>query len=344
MPQLYATIGPKCCTQTIFESMLQEGLNGIRLNLSHTSLHLSTEVIHDYAEACRNTGGPENIIIDLHGPEQRVGILDSPFSLKAGDNLIIQHESTPNSLPVLPLSPSILEAVQINDRLLIQDGSISLQVTGRGQESEGIAPSFICRVLRGGTVSSRVSVKIEGKEIYGPVLTDEDMDNLKLAKDLRITGIMQPFVRSGSDICRVRRALSDFGITNTKIYAKIESLAGYDQLDSIIRECDVIVIARGDLGQAVPLWELPALQKNIAERCRASHMPFMVVTQMLQSMKAAPVPTRAEVSDIFNAVLDGASYLMVTGETAVGQYPDLVVRYLKKTSAEAEKYLESHGG
>ena len=155
---------------------------------------------------------------------------------------------------------------------------------------------------------------------------------------------MQPFVRCGGDICRVRRALSDFGITNTKIYAKIESLAGYGQLDSIIRECDVIVIARGDLGQAVPLWELPALQKNIAERCRASHKPFMVVTQMLQSMTAAPVPTRAEVSDIFNAVLDGASYLMVTGETAVGQYPDLVVRYLKKTSAEAEKYLESHGG
>ena len=183
MLQLFATIGPNCCTKTIFESMLQEGLNGIRLNLSHTSLRLSTRVIHSYAEACRKTGVSENVIIDLHGPEQRVGIVDSRFSLKAGDNLIIQRESTPNSLPVLPLSPSILEAVQINDRLLIQDGSISLQVTGRGQESERHSTfPFICRVLRGGTVSSRVSVKIEGKEIYGPVLTDEDLDNLKLAK------------------------------------------------------------------------------------------------------------------------------------------------------------------
>ena len=338
MIQIYGTIGPNCRTQDIFESMLHEGMNGIRLNLSHGSLQLNSSVIRAYADACRTLHVPQCIMIDLHGPEQRVGVLEQPIVLQPGDYVKLQLEDYREDMPFLPLPAPILHALSPEDRLLIHDGSISLQVCSVPENTSAQTTGLFCRTLRGGTVKSNLSVKIEGKEIYGPVLTEEDLANLKAAKSLGITSVMQPFVRSGKDIQLVRSALHEYGI-HAKIFAKIESLEGYNHLDSIIRESDVIVIARGDLGQAVSLWALPVLQKKIAAQCRACKKPFMVVTQMLESMISSPVPTRAEVSDIFNAVLDGASYLMVTGETAVGQYPDLVIHYLKKTTAEAEQYL-----
>jgi pyruvate kinase len=165
-----------------------------------------------------------------------------------------------------------------------------------------------------------------------PALTDNDIENIKLAGSLGITGIMQPFVRSAADLEEVRKVLDENGGKDIKIYAKIENTAGVENLESFFEYADEIVIARGDLGNAVPLWELPRLQKDISARCRAANMPFMVVTQMLSSMEHSKVPTRAEVSDIYNAVLDGAHSVMVTGETAVGDYPVDVISYLSKTA------------
>ncbi len=143
---------------------------------------------------------------------------------------------------------------------------------------------------------------------------------------------MQPFVRSSDDLKKLRGVLDSYGGKEIKIFAKIENTRGVENLESFFGFSDEIIIARGDLGNAVPLWELPRVQKNIASRCKAAGMPFMVVTQMLSSMEHSKVPTRAEVSDIYNAVLDGAASVMVTGETAVGDYPVDVIRYLKKTA------------
>ena len=149
---------------------------------------------------------------------------------------------------------------------------------------------------------------------------------------------MQPFVRGGKDLVDLRKAMEQAGCGSLRIYAKIENRLGMDRLAEILQEADEIVIARGDLGNAVPLWERPAAQKKIAASCRAAQKPFMVVTQMLASMEHSPVPTRAEVSDVFNAVLDGASSVMVTGETAVGEYPVCVMRYLAETVKAANGY------
>ncbi len=150
---------------------------------------------------------------------------------------------------------------------------------------------------------------------------------------------MQPFVRSADDLRQVRRAMAEAGCPHLRLFAKIEDAAGIAALPRLLPAADEIVIARGDLGNAMPLWQLPAAQKRIAAACRAAGKPFMVVTQMLQSMTHSPVPTRAEVSDVFNAVLDGAASVMVTGETAVGEYPAQVIRYLAATAAEASHYL-----
>ena len=183
-------------------------------------------------------------------------------------------------------------------------------------------------VRRGGVLSGGKSIALSGVELDPPAMTRQDYENIKDAVIYGVTGVMQPFVRSAADLQTVRNALEQVGGKDIRLLAKIENLSGVENLESFFGLADEIVIARGDLGNAMPLWELPRVQKDLSRRCKAAGVPFMVVTQMLASMEHHAVPTRAEVSDIYNAVCDGASSVMVTGETAVGQYPIEVIRYL----------------
>ena len=168
-----------------------------------------------------------------------------------------------------------------------------------------------------------------------PTLTSEDLANLRIAASCSVTGVMLPFVRGKQDILALRQALAEAGAPQIRIFAKIENLAGVQTLPEFLSLVDEVVIARGDLGNAMPLWELPRCQKQLSAACRAAGVPFMVVTQMLDSMCTRAVPTRAEVSDIYNAVLDGASSLMLTGETAAGQYPVQAMEFLVRTANTA---------
>ena len=165
-----------------------------------------------------------------------------------------------------------------------------------------------------------------------PTLTAEDRANLAQAGRFGVTHILQPFVRGREDLLTLRSALAELGLDQVKIMAKIENRRGMEKLDEILEEADVICIARGDLGNSMPLWELPSAQKRIARTCRAAGKPFFVVTQLLWSMEERAVPTRAEVSDIYNAVLDGSCALMLTGETAAGRHPLEAMEYLAKTA------------
>ena len=169
-----------------------------------------------------------------------------------------------------------------------------------------------------------------------PVLTRHDIQNIKDAKAYGVTALMQPFVLSGEDLESVRNILTVYNADDIQIFAKIENKLGVSNLENIIPKADVIIIARGDLGNDMPLWELPKVQKQVEEMCKKHNKPYIVVTQMLASMEQKPVPTRAEVSDIYHAVLHGAYGVMVTGETAVGKYPVEVIRYLANTAKEAE--------
>ena len=174
-----------------------------------------------------------------------------------------------------------------------------------------------------------------GLTVASPTLTEEDLQNLQLAGACGVTGVMLPFVRGAEDIRALRRALEQAGAGQIRIFAKIESLAGVQALPEFLPLVDEVVIARGDLGNAMPLWELPRCQKQLSAVCRSAGVPFMVVTQMLDSMCSRAVPTRAEVSDIYNAVADGASSVMLTGETAAGQYPVEAMEYLVRTARTA---------
>ncbi len=324
MTEIYGTLGPACADRETLVKMFANGMTGIRLNLSHTDLAGAKDMLDAFHAAAETAGVKADLLIDLQGPELRAGKLAQPLLLKETETITLDTRETAGTVPV---PAAVIDALEPADAILLDDGKIELRYAGGGK----------ALVIRGGTLASRKSIKIKDKEIRGPILTEQDMENLRHASEYGVTGVMCPFVRSGVDLRFVRDHLAGLGRSDIRIFAKIESMSGVRVLDEIIREADMVIIARGDLGNDMPLWELPAVQKEISDRCLARGMPYMVVTQMLASMITSPVPTRAEVSDIFHAVYYGASAVMVTNETAVGKYPAEVIRYLANTAEAALK-------
>lgn len=320
--RMYGTLGPACCDERTLAEMIDRGMNGVRLNLSHIMLEDSSELIAAYRKACKSCSVEANLLIDLQGPELRVGVLEKPLVLAEG-SLINAREL---ALPCVVRSE--LESLPFGSELLLDDGKLLLSLE---------KPNLF-RVVRGGLLESRKSAALVGATINTPALTEADRSNIELARKFGVTAVMQPFVRGRADLLSVRSALDAAGCESVRLLAKIENAQGMAALDDIIPFCDEIVIARGDLGNSMNLWELPAAQKRIAKACREADRDFMVVTQMLDSMMHRAVPTRAELSDIFNAVLDGASSVMLTGETAAGEYPVIAISYLANTVREAERF------
>ena len=313
----YGTIGPACASAGTLRRLVDAGMTGLRMNLSHGALAEHA----DWLAMIHAVGIPD-LLIDLQGPELRVGRLASPVTLPEGGTVQLGAGG-------IPCPVQLVQAARPGQQLLLDDGKLLVEVTAAGPDA------LVCTVLRGGLLQSRKSIAVPGVEVSSPTLTDEDLQNLRVAANCGVTGVMLPFVRSAEDIRTLRAALEDAHAGKIQIFAKIENLAGVRTLPEFLPLVDQVVIARGDLGNAMPLWELPRCQKQLASLCRAAGVPFMVVTQMLDSMQTRAVPTRAEVSDIYNAVLDGAASLMLTGETAAGQYPVQAMEYLVKTAQTA---------
>ena len=322
--EFYATLGDPCAKRDILEQLFRAGMTGVRVNLSHTSLKQCAPLLQElYWPAARRVGREDaHLILDLQGPELRVGDLPGPIPLKEGEELLLGEGG-------IPIPQSILRTARRDQKISIDDGALLLQV-------KRSSPSvLLCRVLRGGPLLSKKSLSLLGTEVDTPTLTPSDLDNLAQAGRFGVTHILQPFVRGRRDIHTLRETLDRLGLARVLIMAKIEEAQGLAHLDEILEAADQICIARGDLGNSMPLWKLPAIQKDIARRCREAGKPFCLVTQLLWSMEQRPVPTRAEVCDIYNGVLDGASSLMLTGETAAGRWPVQAMGYLVKTAREA---------
>ena len=298
--EFYGTIGPACAQPETLQRMVEAGMTGIRMNLSHGPLSAHK----DWLDMIHAVGIPQ-LLIDLQGPELRIGTLTQPLVLEPGQSLRLGQGG-------VPCPAALVQAARPGQNLLLDDGRLLVQVAG----ADGAA--LQCTVVRGGTLQSRKSLAAPG-----------------LAGACGVTGVMLPFVRGAEDIRTLRQALEQAGAGQIRIFAKIENLAGVQALPEFLPLVDEVVIARGDLGNAMPLWELPRCQKQLSAVCRSAGVPFMVVTQMLDSMCSRAVPTRAEVSDIYNAVSDGASSVMLTGETAAGQYPVEAMEYLVRTARTA---------
>ena len=315
----YATLGPSCCDTAALSALLRRGVTGFRLNLSHTPLAARTDWIDALHEAERKTGLRAQLMIDLRGPEVRIGSLPAPLPLAEGAAVTLGAD--------IPVDGDVLDALRPGMTVLLDDGAMALTVVDGG----------VCRVTRGGTLTGHKSLTLEGVDLRRPALCEADLADLSQAAALGVNAVMQPFVRSADDLRVVRQTMAENGLANAELFAKVENQPGLDALPDWLALCDVVTIARGDLGSSLPLERLPAAQKHIAALCRSRGKPFLVVTQLLHSMIDHPSPTRAEVLDIYNAVLDGADCLMLTGETAQGRYPLESADWLIRVAQEAEK-------
>lgn len=338
--EIYGTLGPSCADPAILRQMFETGITGMRLNLSHGTLAHSAGMIEAFHKAADEAGVHPSLLIDMQGPELRIGTIEKSRILMDGETVILARRSAALSpAGAIPVPGEIFEHYEDGMTLLIDDGKRKLKTTRMRRLDEG--DLIEARVITGGALLSRKSIAVEGRAITGNTLTEQDILNLQNAEAYGVTDVMQPFVRGAADLREVRKAMQESGAGRCRLFAKIENTEGLAAVEEIIPLTDMVVIARGDLGNAVPLWHLPYVQKEISHKCRKAGVPFMVVTQMLASMEKAPVPTRAEVSDIFNAVVDGASSVMVTGETASGSYPLQVAEYLVRTAREGLRYRET---
>lgn len=319
--KFYGTLGQACWDRPTLVKLFQAGMTGARLNLSHTTLAACAPILREqFAPAAEEAGITPELILDLQGPELRIGALERPLLLQEREAVTLGEGG-------IPVPAVVLDALRPGQQLSLDDSAFLLEVVS-------LSPAR-CRVIRGGTLHSRKSLALLGVELDVPALTEQDLANLDVAGSFGVTHILQPFVRGTQDVAALRSALKERGLGHIQIMAKIENRRGLAHLDEIMAAADQICIARGDLGNAMPLWELPAVQKEISRRCVAGGTPFCLVTQLLWSMEQRAIPTRAEVSDIYNGVLDGASSLMLTGETAVGKYPVEAMEYLVKTAQTA---------
>ena len=335
--EIYGTLGPSCADPGILRQMFETGITGMRLNLSHGTLEHSAGMIEAFHKASAEAGVRPSLLIDMQGPELRIGNIEKGRILEEGETVELADRSrafVPKG--AIPVPPEIFSHYEDGMILLIDDGKRKLKTTGLVHSAE--RDTITARVLTGGELLSRKSIAAEGMAITGNTLTEQDLMNLRDAARFGVTDVMQPFVRGAKDLREVREAMQESGAGSCRLFAKIENTAGIAAVEEIMPHTDMIVIARGDLGNAVPLWNLPYVQKEISEKCLQEGVPFMVVTQMLASMEKSPVPTRAEVSDIFNAVADGAGAVMITGESASGLYPVRASQYLVKTAEEGLRW------
>lgn len=326
---IYGTLGPACQQQEILEKMFSLGMTGMRLNLSHTGLDQCDVWLKNFHAAAKSAKVAAKLLIDLQGPELRIGNIEACR--------MPEHTTVILGKGGIPVPRVIFEQMEPGQQILLDDGKILLMAEEIRKES-GEKTAAVCKVLRGGLLRSRKSIALPQLSVNAPTLTESDRKNLKLAGEYGVTGVMLPFVRGAFDLKILREALQKEGAEKIRIFAKIENMDGVRKLQELLPYADEIVIARGDLGNAMPLWELPGIQYEVGKQCRKAGKPYMVVTQMLASMEHAAVPTRAEVSDIFYAVLHGASSVMLTGETAAGEYPAEAMEYMCKTVECAQKY------
>lgn len=339
----FGTLGPACADRVTLKAMFDAGMTGVRLNLSHSNLNDCEEWIAALDAASSERLVKRKLLVDLQGPELRCGVLKKELMLAEGKTILLAEPFDEAAGDCIPVPKQVLWELKKGQKLLLDDGKILLEVFGFAnregemlqQETCQKGDRVVCNILRGGVLTSRKSIAVPGCEISLPTLTSSDIRNLGMSRKYGVTGVMLPFVRGRQDLVNLRNVLREANLSHIKIYAKIENQQGVKCLEELVDACDEIVIARGDLGNSIDLCHLPKLQEQIGITCRQHNRRYMVVTQMLASMEHAAVPTRAEVNDIYQAVKQGASSVMLTAETAVGQYPVQAMQVLVRTAQTA---------
>lgn len=328
--KIVATLGPASASAEMLEALIRAGVDVVRLNLSHGETAEHVQRLHLVREVAARIGATVAVLADLPGPKVRMGALPvAGVQLAQGAVVALRPGGGPSSDTELTVDyPSLLTDLHIGDRIALGDGAITLRV------DEVAADCVRARVLTGGQMQGRPGVHLPSERMRLQTPTEQD---LHLAGVMAAEGadfLAVSFVRAAADLRRVRDAIAP---RTTRLVAKIETLPAVTALDEIVTEADAVMVARGDLGIECPLEDVPHLQKRIVRRCVEMGVPVITATQMLESMITSPSPTRAEVSDVANAVFDGTDAVMLSAETAIGVDPVAVVAAMARITARAER-------
>jgi pyruvate kinase len=330
--KIVATIGPASNEPDRLAALVEAGMDGVRLNFSHGT-HADHELSASRArEVQKEAGRPLALIADLQGPKIRIGDLEKPTDLQPGDKIVVAGESL-CGVDDLPVAPDVLGSVlEAGDEILIDDGHVRLRVE-RMENAKAL-----CEVVTGGVVEPHKGVNVPGVPLPVASLTVKDLSDLEFALELGVDYVAQSFVRSHTDVAALKEKIEEAG-SQAWVIAKIELKEAVDQLEAILDTTDAVMIARGDLGVEIGAAEVPMLQKRIILGALDRGKPAITATQMLETMIHRPEPTRAEASDVANAILDGTSALMLSAETAVGEYPVEAVATMARIACAVEPSL-----
>lgn len=332
--KIVATIGPTSDNKDTLREMIQKGMNIARINFSHGSHEQHLKVIKMIRELNEELGTHVGILGDLQGPKIRLGdVQDGGIEVNDGEHLeITTTECTGDNACVHITYPSFPSDVRAGDKILINDGKLVVEAV----ESDG-KERVKAKVLHGGILESRKGVNLPNTKISMPSLTVKDREDLEFILQNELEWIALSFVRSAEELIELRHLIANSGKT-ARIIAKIEKPEAIVELDSIIREADAVMVARGDLGVEVPMEQVPVIQKKVVKKCLNYCKPVIIATQMMESMIDNPQPSRAEVNDVANSVLDGADALMLSGETSVGEHPAQVIQAMSSIINYIETY------
>ncbi len=312
---------------------MKTGMNIARLNFSHGDHAGHLEVIKHLKKAREDLNQPLAIMLDNKGPEVRIGNLPSPLQLKAGDRFFLtdKQQNNPKYIPINPVS--VLLKLEVGVKVLFDDGYIISRVAEIKEDGVWV------EIENAGDLSSHKGINVPGVALDLPILTPQDLDDIRFGCEHDIDILAVSFIRSAEHILKIKKVLKEFGKPEVLVVAKVENYQGINNFDHILKVADGIMVARGDLGVEVPISQVPRLQKEMIRKCFTAGKPAITATQMLESMIHHPRPTRAEVSDVANAIYDSTSCVMLSGETAMGQYPIKAVQVMSEIILDTEAYF-----
>lgn len=332
--KIVATIGPASASKEVLKAMILEGLNVVRLNFSHGSHEDHIAVVKAVREIDAELGLNTSLLADLQGPKLRVGEMqDNGVMLENGSIVTITTEKQIGTAEYIYTNYKEFPSdVKAGERVLLDDGKLVIRIL----ETDG-KKNVKCEVIQGGILSSKKGLNLPETKVSLPSLSEKDLADLDFALAANIDWIGLSFVRNAQDVVMLKNIIEKSG-KHAKVVAKIEKPEAIDDIDNIVRETDAVMVARGDLGVEIPIEQVPLAQKMIVKKCVEAAKPVIVATQMMESMITNLSPTRAEVTDVANAVLDGADAVMLSGETSVGNHPVAAIRMMTNIIGEVEKF------
>ena len=335
--KIVATLGPASSEPSVLEAMLRAGVNVFRVNFSHGSHEQHRGTIRTIREILERTGLHAAILADLQGPKLRVGVVEEGAVVEPGDRVVFTNEKCDGTKERVYMTyAQFPKDVNPGETILLDDGKLMMRVLSTNRQDE-----VVTEVVQGGPLKSKKGVNLPNTRVSLPCLTEKDLADLDVAMDEHVDWIGLSFVRNAKDIKELRTILDKNG-SNAGIIAKIEKPEAVSDIERILDATDGVMVARGDLGVEVPMESVPLIQKMIVAKAVERAKPVIVATQMMESMIDSMTPSRAEVNDVANAVLDGADAVMLSGETSVGQYPVEVVTAMAKIVAAAETSGVNH--